>query len=143
LFFCEPLSGERNTKLFYLSEEEFESFSINKGEDRFAEITEKYLSMSIQEFYETEGTTLLKHTDAENYMDRMEFFLQGSKLKSIANKVTFLERLRELYKNSLIYLPYYKPRKIGDIGVGGEQGSVDRTAQEAISIEEKNKGTEE
>lgn len=131
LFICEPLIGNRRTRLMYISEEEFNKMPVEKSEDRFGKFIEKYLDMSDYEFREEEGTCALSHTDFESYKERIEFFLQGKKGTSLTNLKYYKQRLEGLYKTK-INLPYYLPKTKNDIALIGEGeclSEVDRSAQ--------------
>lgn len=140
LFVCEPADGDRNTRMMYLSKEEYDEFHKDKKEDKLSAIVKHYLEMSVSEFYQQEGCQLLSHTSLESYEERLNFFINGSKGKSITNLKKSQEDMKNLYKNSEIKLPYYKPRTSLDIALlGSEAIRIDRTAQNAIS-KEMNRG---
>lgn len=140
LFVCEPTDGDRSTKLMYLSEKEYDEFEKDKKQDKLAAIVQKYLEMSLGEFNKQEGTLMLDHTSLENYTERLNFFIKGEKGKSLTGLKTSQERMRKLYKNSEIKLPYYRQRTSLDIALlGSEAMQIDRTAQNEIE-KENNRG---
>lgn len=131
LFVCEPLEGNRKTRLAYLTKEEFENFPIQEGEDKFSKITEKFLTMSAKEFLGTKGTQGIKHTTLEAYEKRINFYLQGIRAKGMSNPTQYKEYLQKLYKNPNINLKTkYSKKDILDIA--GSALGIDRIAQEAI-----------
>lgn len=136
LFFCEPISGNKTTRLMYLSEKEFNEFAIKSGEDKIAKIIEKYLTMSDDQFRETPKTATLLHTDISSYFKRIDFIVNGTKVDKFYNMI---QRLKDLYGDQEITLPYYSSRDIGVVGAGGNTGIIDRTAQEAIKNKQNEK----
>ena len=133
LFICEPIGGDRLTRIFYLTDEEFEQFKIEKGNDKLAEIVKHFLDMSNDEFRKQHGTVIMNHTNFESYAERINFFLRGSKGKSLTNLKKYTKYIRKLYKDPEIELPYYKPKTGEDLGIAGSSvSSIDRTAQQAI-----------
>lgn len=128
-FICEPLEGNRSTRLMYLSRKDIDEFPIENGEDKYTKIVEKYLSMSQHEFSEQEGTAKISHTDPATYKERIEFYLQGRKSKSINSLKEYIKKLQGLYNNPDIKLPYYRGRDIAKIVNEVPESLIDRTAQ--------------
>ena len=140
LFVCEPLGGDRTTRLMYISEEEFNQMEIEKSGDKFSKIVKKYLDMSNEEFRASAGTYTMTHTEFDSYKERIEFFLEGTKGKSLTNLKQYKKSLEELYQKEEIELPYYKAKTKEDISKIGESTSysqIDRTAQAHVMIGEK------
>ena len=133
MFICEPIGGDRLTRLFYLTDEEFDKFKVEIGNDKLAEVVKHFLDMSNDEFCKQNGTIIMSHTNFESYAERINFFLRGSKGKSLTNLKKYTEYIRKLYKDTEIELPYYKPKTGEDLGEAGSSvSSIDRTAQQAI-----------
>lgn len=130
LFVCEPLQGTRRTRLVYLTKEEFGTFPIQQGEDKYSKITEKYLSMSTKEFNAQKGTHYIKHTKLDTYKDRLEVYLHGIRGKSIIHPQEYEEHLKRLYKNPNISIKKYSRNDIA--GMAGKTLGIDRTAQEKV-----------
>lgn len=135
LFICEPLSGDRMTRLMYVSKEDFENISINKSEDRFGKVVKYYLDMSETEFGKEKETVSLRHTALESYKERIEFFMEGKKGKSLTYLKKYKKSLEELYGQREIILSYYTPKNKNDIARIGEDinySEIDRLAQKEI-----------
>lgn len=137
LFVSEPLDGTRETRLFFLNQQEFDDFTVEKGQDKYAEIVRHHLEMSQKEFT-GDGTAKLSHTDPQTYSDRINFFVQGVKAASlVSNLKVYQSRLQTLYSDDSLLLPYYTPRptytksQIANIGIN-DKGIVDRTAQTTL-----------
>lgn len=137
LFVSEPLDGTRETRLFFLSQQKFDDFTVEKGQDKYAEIVRHHLEMSQKEFT-GDGTAKLSHTDPQTYSDRINFFVQGVKAASLASNLkSYQSRLQTLYSNDSLLLPYYTPRptytksQIANIGIN-DKGTIDRTAQTTL-----------
>lgn len=140
LFICEPLNGDRRTRIMYVSKEDFDKISVEKSEDRFGKVVKKYLDMSDEEFRKEQGTYALSHTDLESYKERIEFFMEGKKGKSLTNLKQYKKSLEGLYEQAEITLPYYTPKNKNDIAVIGESinlSELDRTAQSVMNKEIK------
>ena len=138
LFVCEPIRGNRATRLMYLTREEFEKFPIGESNNRIASIAKNYLDMSQSEFTETAGTLILNHTTLDNYIDKMSFFIEGN--RSRGNITKLIANMRNLYKDKTITPSYYRARKPSDIAKIAEAvpiSKVDRTAQEATVMQDK------
>ena len=141
LFICEPLNGDRRTRIMYVSEEEFSKIHVEKSEDRFGKFVKEHLDMSDEEFRKEDGTYALSHTDLESYKERIEFFMEGKKGKSLTNLKQYKKSLESLYEKGEITLPYYKPKNKNDIAAIGEGinlSEIDRLAQKEISKDNKN-----
>jgi len=143
LIVCEPFNGNRGSRLVYLSNEDFEEFPIERGQDKYAIIVKKYLDMSGKEFRKHKSTHSIAHTDLDSYKERVQFFMKGTKGRSITNIKQYKASLEKLYGENGINLPYYTPRTIIDIGRIGESvpiSRVDRTAQRVLArqMEDKN-----
>lgn len=133
LFVCEPSDGDRSTRVMYLSKKDYDEFEKDKKQDKLAAIVQKYLEMSLSEFNQENGTLTLSHTSLENYAERLNFFIKGEKGKSLTVLKEAQERMRKLYKNPEIKLPYYRQRTSLDIAlIGSEARQIDRTAQNEI-----------
>lgn len=133
LFVCEPSDGDRSTKIMYLNEKDYDEFEKDKKQDKLAAIVQKYLEMSQGEFFQETGTLMLSHTNLESYAERLNFFINGEKGKSLTALKEMQERMKQLYKNPEIKLPYYKQRNSLDIAlIGSEAIQIDRTAQNEI-----------
>lgn len=143
VFICEPLEGNRSTRLMYLSREDIDNFPVKEGEDKYTKIVEKYLSMSQYEFSEQDGTAKIMHTDQSTYKERIEFYIQGNKNKSINSLREYLKKLQGLYKNPNINLPYYRGRDIAKIVNEVPESLIDRTAQRYARRELVGKETKE
>lgn len=141
LFICEPLNGDRRTRIMYVSEEKFSKIHVEKSEDRFGKFVKEHLDMSDEEFRKEDGTYALSHTDLESYKERIEFFMEGKKGKSLTNLKQYKKSLESLYEKGEITLPYYKPKNKNDIAAIGEGinlSEIDRLAQKEISKDNKN-----
>lgn len=137
MFVCEPNDGDRNTRIMYLTKEEYNEFEKSQKQDKLSAIVQHYLEMSTDEFCHEEGCTILSHTNLENYEDRLRFFINGTKGKSLTNLRIYEERMKKVYQNDDISLPYYKRRKNMDLGIiGSTAKNIDETAQHSIIIEE-------
>lgn len=141
LFVGEPIQGNRGTRVFYLSPEEFEAYHVEKGKDKISKIVRDYLEMSQKEFaYKEKGTTILAHTDLETYKERVSFYKDASKAKSLTNLKRYKNTLSKLYGKDIV-LPYYKPKTAEDIGkIGAGARNADRTAQDSLITVEKDTG---
>ncbi len=140
LFVCEPLNGDRTTRLMFVSDEEFKNIVPDEAGDRFEKTVKKYLDMSDEEFYHQKGTANIMHTDFETYKERIEFFKEGKKGSSLQNLKAYKVYMEKLYDKS-IDIPYYKPRTKKDIAtLGGDTNfsEIDRTAQSQITKGDKN-----
>ena len=134
LFVCEPVSGDRNTRVFYLDEGSFEKFEKDKKQDRLSAVTKKYLEMSNEEFKEEERCLTLTHTSLETYKERLNFFINGQKGKSLTNLKEYQQKLKDLYGDEQVSLPYYKPKNIFDIEIIVDKANgIDRTAQKELA----------
>lgn len=144
LFICEPVQGDKCTRIMYLPKEDFDIESDESPDKHMGDIAKEYLEMSLGEFLEHKNTVLLFHTAYETFKDRLEFFIDGKNVKSVKNKEG-LEKLRNLYGDQDIQLPYYKPREKYDKTnirlMLDNVLEVDATAQEAIK--EKDPKTQE
>lgn len=141
LFICEPLNGDRRTRIMYVSEEEFEKIPVEKSEDRFGKFVKEHLDMSDEEFRKEDGTYALSHTDLESYKERIEFFMEGKKGKSLTNLKQYKKNLEGLYTKAEITLPYYTPKNKNDIATIGKDiifSEIDRLAQNEICKSDKN-----
>lgn len=135
VFVCEPIDGDRATRVMYIDKEQINEFKKNKKQDILSLITKHYLEMSNNEFKSKDGCLTLSHTSCEAYEDRIKFYIDGSKGKSMTNLKDYQEKLRTLYKNGKICLPYYKSKTINDIGnISSKVHNIDRTAQVAINV---------
>ena len=140
LFICEPLNGDRRTRIIYISEEEFLKIPVEKSEDRFGKFVKEHLDMSDEEFRCKDRTYALSHTDLESYKERIEFFMEGKKGKSLTNLKQYKKSLESLYAQGEIILPYYTPKNkndIASIGEGLNLSDVDRLAQKESSKDNK------
>ena len=134
LFVCEPVSGDRNTRVFYLDEGSFEKFEKDKKQDRLSAVTKKYLEMSNEEFKEEERCLTLTHTSLDTYKERLNFFINGQKGKSLTNLKEYQQKLKDLYGDEQVSLPYYKPKNIFDIEIIVDKANgIDRTAQKELA----------
>jgi hypothetical protein len=134
LFVCEPVSGDRNTRVFYLDEGSFEKFEKDKKQDRLSAVTKKYLEMSNEEFKEEERCLTLTHTSLDTYKERLDFFINGQKGKSLTNLKEYQQKLKDLYGDEQVSLPYYKPKNIFDIEIIVDKANgIDRTAQKELA----------
>lgn len=138
LFICEPLGGNRMTRLMYVSKEDFENVDVRKSEDRFGKVVKKYLDMSETEFGKEKGTAVLKHTALESYKERIEFFKDGKKIS--LNFERCKERLKDLYQQDEITFVYSKTKQdIAKIGENVNYSEIDRTAQTKIIKDDNTK----
>lgn len=130
LFVAEPISSERETRLFYLSSEEFENFKMKeeKEEDKITQIAMRFLEMSPKEFsHKRKGTATMNHTVLDTFKERVLFYKDGAKAKSITGTKIYKAYLDKLYGKD-INLPYYKPKAASDIGViAATASSIDNT----------------
>lgn len=113
IFICEPLEGNRRTRIIYLTKEEYENFKTTEDKPKAISIVEKYIEMSEEEFRREEGTQIINHLELEQYKEKIEFFLNGeiSENKSIKKNATYYyDKIEELYKRNLS-LVKRKPRK--------------------------------
>ena len=106
LFVCEPLNGDRTTRLMFVSDEEFKNIVPDEAGDRFEKTVKKYLDMSDEEFYHQKGTANIMHTDFETYKERIEFFKEGKKGSSLQNLKAYKVYMEKLY-DKCIDIPYY------------------------------------
>ena len=134
LFVCEPVDGDRNTRVFYLDKDSFSKFEKYEKQDKLSEITKHYLEMSNEEFKKESRCLTLTHTSPETYQERLNFFINGDKGKSLTNLKEYQQKLKYLYSNEQIMLPYYKPKTSLDIGnIVSKAKNIDRTAQQEIT----------
>ncbi len=152
LFISEPLDSDKMTRLFYISEDEFNFFAVDKNTDRISKIVESFMKVPTIE-YSGPQRVLLNHTlksttarsknsnenNLSTYFERLSFFLNGQNSAMVKrNTDYYIQRLRNLYSSNKIELPYYKPRKnltiheLADIAASGKKGSVDRSAQNFV-----------
>lgn len=140
----EPLSGDKYTKVSYVTEEELSEQSKGSTHSQLQQYAIKVLEQNREDFLEQNGI-LLSHTDLDGFIDKINFYLNGTKGQSITSPGVYLERLRKLYKNQDISLPYYTPRisakQIGELGNGGT-GRVDRSAQRAVELNREKESKE-
>lgn len=141
LFIAEPIMGDRGTRVFYISPEEFKEYEVEEGKDKISELAGEYLEMSPREFANKKvGTTVLAHTDLETYKERIKFYKDATKSKSLTNLKQYTKSLSKLYGKE-ITLPYYKPKTASDIGkIGVGAHNIDRVAQVYLDKEEKDTG---
>jgi len=126
LFIAEPIEPDRRTRVFYLSKEEFEKIKEGNDGDKCLKIAEEYLSMSTNEFEsQKKGTIPIVHTEEEAYKERILFYKNATKAKSLTNLKASKKYLEKLYGRS-ITLPYYTPKTGSDIGkIGAQAKGVD------------------
>ena len=137
MFVCEPNDGDRNTRIMYLTKDEYNEFGKSKKQDKVSAIVQHYLEMSTDEFCKEEGCAVLSHTNLDNYEERLQFFINGTKGKSLTNLSAYEDKMKRIYQNDSIHLPYYKRRKSMDLGIiGSSARRMDKTAQHSIIIEE-------
>lgn len=136
LFICEPLSGEQATKLFYMSPEDCIKFPKKNITSNFDTILKEKLELPLLDFISEKGNLSMSHTDLNTYADKIDFYIHGNKGKSMNVLKIYQERLKKLYNNPNLKLPYYTPKisssDIATLGLG-ETGKIDRTAQETIN----------
>lgn len=134
LFISEPLEGTTSTRLFFLTQDEFDEFPKKEGQDKYAEIVKHYLEMSPKEF-ERPGTVTISHTTPQSYSDKINFYIHGQKtLSTQTNLKAYEPKIQCLYANPSLKLPYYKPftkEQIAKLGLN-KQGLVDKTAQKQL-----------
>ena len=92
-------------------------------------------------FAKEKGTTTIAHTNSEAYKDKIDLYLHGTRGKTMTVLKIYQERIRKLYNNPDLNLPYYVPRvsasDVGDLGIS-ESGKIDRTAQNIIAKSKEN-----
>lgn len=138
LFVCEPIRGDRATRVMHLSEEQFKDFPLEENLGRVESVIKTYLDMSQSEFDSTKGTLTLRHRSIENFRQKMNFYVKGTDPKERPG--LYLKYLKELYDNQELSLPYHKTITKKDIGKIAEEvpsSKVDRTAQQAVKTNEK------
>lgn len=90
--------------------------------------------MSNEEFKEEERCLTLTHTSLETYKERLNFFINGQKGKSLTNLKEYQQKLKDLYGDEQVSLPYYKPKNIFDIEIIVDKANgIDRTAQKELA----------
>lgn len=142
MFICEPISGERTTRIFYISPEEWKKYQHKNITENFGTILSSKLGQPLSIFAKEKGTTTIAHTNSEAYQDKIELYLHGTRGRTMTVLKTYQERIRKLYDNPDLNLPYYVPRvsasDVGNLGIS-ESGRIDRTAQNIIAkSKEKN-----
>lgn len=110
--------------------------------ENFGTILSSKLGQPLSIFAKEKGTTTIAHTNSEAYQDKIDLYLHGTRGKTMTVLKTYQERIRKLYDNPDLNLPYYVPRvsasDVGNLGIS-ESGRIDRTAQNIIAkSEEKN-----
>ena len=135
LFVCEPQRGDRATRTFYLTREEFEKFDIGKSDDRILAIIKNYLEKSHEEFKHTKKSIELRHTDISGFSKKMKIYITGEKVND--NHLGYLvSSLRKLYGDNELRPDGYSERKKADIlSMVGDipESLVDNTAQKNIN----------
>ncbi|MBO5349556.1 MAG: hypothetical protein J6A89_07050 [Clostridia bacterium] len=136
LFIYEPLDGTRETRLCFISNEQFENFQTKPGKDKLSELAKLHLEMSSKEFSKSPGCARLNHGALKTYSGRLGFYINGTNSPDLANNLKFYKgKLSNLYNAPDLKLPYYNerpkysPSQVADIGVS-PKGRVDRTAQQ-------------
>lgn len=141
----EPLSGDKHTRISYITKEELEEQFKGSTDMQLQQHAAKMLQQSMEEFLSQNGV-LVSHTNLDSFVDKVNFYLNGSKGQSITSPGIYLERLKRLYKNQNIALPYYTPpisaKQIGELGNAGT-GRVDRSAQRAALLNSDRKSRED
>lgn len=94
LFVFEDPSGDRSTRIVYLSQEKFTQFKVEDGKDRCAEIAKRYLEMSRKEFSEANETITLLH--GSTFIDRLTYIFEGDKTKAIGKDTKFFNNVNTL-----------------------------------------------
>ena len=70
----------------------------------------------------------------ETYKERLNFFINGQKGKSLTNLKEYQQKLKDLYGDEQVSLPYYKPKNIFDIEIIVDKANgIDRTAQKELA----------
>ena len=76
------------------------------------------------------------YTNSEAYKDKIDLYLHGTRGKTMTVLKIYQERIRKLYNNPDLNLPYYVPRvsasDVGDLGIS-ESGKIDRTAHNTVN----------
>lgn len=141
MFICEPISGERTTRVFYISPEEWKKYQHKNITENFGTILSSKLGQPLSIFAKEKGTTTIAHTNSEAYKDKIDLYLHGTRGKTMTVLKIYQERIRKLYNNPDLNLPYYVPRvsasDVGDLGIS-ESGKIDRTAQNIIAKSKEN-----
>lgn len=136
LFVSEPLNGERATRVYYVSQTEFNNLPEKGSALKYESIVKQKLEMNQEDFLQ-EGNTQISHTNLDSYTDRINFYIDGEKGKSLADYKAYQARIQKLYRDNSIKLPYYKPRitsnDIATIGMQSITGKIDRSAQIALN----------
>lgn len=132
----EPLSGDKHTRISYVTEQDLAEQFKGSTDSQLQQYAIKILQQNREDFLLQNGI-LLSHTDLEGFKDKINFYLNGTKGQSITSPGIYLERLKKLYRDPNIALPYYTPKisakQIGELGNAGT-GRVDRSAQKAAEL---------
>ena len=126
-------------------QQEYFTFRQRNGKNINIKILLKILSSKLGQplsiFAKEKGTTTIAHTNSEAYKDKIDFYLHGIKGNTMTVLKTYLERLKRLYDNPNLNLPYYVPRvsasDVGNLCIS-ESGRIDRTAQNIIAKSKEN-----
>ncbi len=108
LIVSEPLEGTHSTRMLFMTEEQFEQFEIGEGENKYEEISRKYLEMSAEEFDRELNSKRVNHADIDKYREKLQYIIDGTpptKHKEYYNTI-----LNELYGKKKI-----TPEDIGNI----------------------------
>lgn len=86
LFVCEPLEGSRDTRMFYIPAEAFDSYTVDDSNNKMVELAKKYIEMSKKEFQDERYTKVFIHNNIDSFKDRILYMITGKTTPTVARR---------------------------------------------------------
>ena len=91
LFIAEPFEGIHNTRVRFVSKEEYDTLEVTEGKNKVVCLAEEMTEMSNSEFNNCKFTKNFKHTSIERYREKFRRVVFGEQVENSAEEPRYAE----------------------------------------------------
>lgn len=126
LLIAEPLEGSHSTRVVYLSNEKYDAFETEKGQDKLEAIAKYYLEMSNEEFSKEKFAQKINHKEMQNFEEKLRYIVRGEESTTIKEKKVYYKRLID----RIFEGKKFSASDLGEMGAEAPIGEVGRISKD-------------
>lgn len=117
LFVAEPFEGNHNTRVRFVSQEEYEGVQVAEGRSKLVYLAENITEMSNDEFTGSKFSKRFKHTSIEKYREKFRRIVLGETVESPTEELRYAEADRILFEGETKVKKDKISQSVSEVGI--------------------------